>query len=234
VCFKRVILWGVWELRRIRATWQGIARWIRYIVKMYFGELYDDKYWDSPFRKELGTTSVAPIVSGLIDRYDPKSIIDIGCGDGIYLEEFSKRGIDVMGYDNSKAAVKLCKHKGINAQRMNFVKDEMNLNREFDLAICFEVAEHLPTSASDRLIKLLSACADTVAFTAAPPGQGGIHHINEQPYEYWIEKFNNEGYFFDSEGTWDLRDKWRQAVVMEHMINNFMVFKKSEIKHIRD
>ena len=31
-------------------------------------------------------------------------------------------------------------------------------------------------------------------FSAAAPGQGGEHHINEQPYEYWHRLFAARGY----------------------------------------
>jgi hypothetical protein len=31
-------------------------------------------------------------------------------------------------------------------------------------------------------------------FSAAVPGQGGEHHINEQPLEYWRRKFAQRGY----------------------------------------
>ena len=36
-----------------------------------------------------------------------------------------------------------------------------------------------------------------ILFSAAPPGQGGEHHINEQPY--WREKFERHGFLtFDA------------------------------------
>jgi hypothetical protein len=28
-----------------------------------------------------------------------------------------------------------------------------------------------------------------VVITHATPGQGGYHHVNEQPAEYWVEQF---------------------------------------------
>ena len=31
-------------------------------------------------------------------------------------------------------------------------------------------------------------------FSAAPPGQGGENHINEQPYDYWRSLFQRQGY----------------------------------------
>src|SRR5690606_32212786 len=33
-----------------------------------------------------------------------------------------------------------------------------------------------------------------ILFSAAPPGQGGEYHVNEQPLQYWREKFAGHGY----------------------------------------
>src|SRR5262249_7981990 len=35
--------------------------------------------------------------------------------------------------------------------------------------------------------------------TAAPPGQGGHFRVNEQPYDYWIERFRKFDYAPDAE-----------------------------------
>jgi hypothetical protein len=67
------------------------------------------------------------------------------------------------------------------------------LGRRFDLVQCLEVAEHLPEAASRVLVASLALHGDVVLFSAAPPGQGGAHHINEQPLEYWIERFAEHG-----------------------------------------
>jgi hypothetical protein len=61
---------------------------------------------------------------------------------------------------------------------------------QFDLAICLEIAEHLPESCADALIKFLSELAPAVLFGAAIPGQGGVNHINEQWQSYWVAKFS--------------------------------------------
>lgn len=42
----------------------------------------------------------------LINKYDIKTLCDIGCGEGYYSNYFSAYGIDVYGFDLSKAAIK--------------------------------------------------------------------------------------------------------------------------------
>jgi hypothetical protein len=68
------------------------------------------------------------------------------------------------------------------------------LDREFDLLICLEVAEHLKEFSADTLITSLTCHSDAILFSAAIPFQGGQNHLNEQPPQYWIEKFEQHGY----------------------------------------
>ena len=58
-----------------------------------------------------------------------------------------------------------------------------------------EVAEHIPIESADVFIENLVRHSDgMILFSAAPPGQGGEFHVNEQPYDYWRQKFKRHGY----------------------------------------
>jgi hypothetical protein len=59
----------------------------------------------------------------------------------------------------------------------------------YDLAVCIEVAEHLPRVHANTLIERLTSLAPAILFSAAIPGQGGVNHINEQWPEYWCDLF---------------------------------------------
>lgn len=67
-------------------------------------------------------------------------------------------------------------------------------DRQFDLAICLEVAEHLTPERGPNLIRDLIRLAPAVLFSAAIPGQGGTGHVNEQWPDYWAEQFSKHGY----------------------------------------
>ncbi len=71
---------------------------------------------------------------------------------------------------------------------------EIPLAGRFDLAMCLEVAEHVPYSKSATLVKALVSSAPVVFFSAAIPGQPGLGHINCQPHEFWHELFEAENY----------------------------------------
>ena len=70
----------------------------------------------------------------------------------------------------------------------------IDLGRRFDVVQSLEVAEHLPSSRASEFIGTLTSHGPLVMFSAAVPGQGGEHHINEQPLEYWREKFREHRY----------------------------------------
>jgi hypothetical protein len=52
----------------------------------------------------------------------------------------------------------------------------------------------LPSSAAEQFIDNLVAHSSVVLFSAAVPGQGGEHHVNEQPYSYWRGLFGARDY----------------------------------------
>lgn len=63
-----------------------------------------------------------------------------------------------------------------------------------ELAICLEVAEHLPRSQSQGLVKFLTHSSDIVVFSASIPGQPGLGHINEHPPAFWRRQFKEFGF----------------------------------------
>jgi hypothetical protein len=62
------------------------------------------------------------------------------------------------------------------------------------LAVSLEVGEHLPAASANVFIESLCRAAPVVLFSAAIPGQGGTHHINEQWPEYWRQLFAKQNF----------------------------------------
>jgi SAM-dependent methyltransferase len=134
---------------------------------------------------------VVPLVLSLIPV---KSVVDVGCGIGPWAAEFLARGVtDVCGIDGDY----------IDRSQLRIPADQfigrdlgrsISLNRTFNLAVCLEVAEHLPASRARGLVSDLVALAPCVLFSAAIPGQGGTNHINEQYIPYWADLFQEHGY----------------------------------------
>ncbi len=87
-------------------------------------------------------------------------------------------------------------------------------------------AEHVAAGSADRLVDLVTAIAPRVAFTAAPPGQGGVGHVNEQPPEYWIERFAARGQVWLAADTAALREEWRARGVVSWLVTNLLIFER--------
>jgi SAM-dependent methyltransferase len=155
-----------------------------------------------------------------------KSVLDIGCGEGVWLKAFTEQGItDYMGVDGEYVTESMLKIPNNNFVRKD-LKSEVNLNRKFDLAICLEVGEHLPDECSDNLVKSLTNHSEIILFSAALPGQTGTYHINEQERNYWYIKFKEQGYI----GIDLIRKKlWYDSEVLYWYRQNAVLYVKNDL-----
>jgi len=134
---------------------------------------------------------VVPLVLQLLS---PRSVIDVGCGEGAWLAAFQRFGVDdVLGVDGSYIDQNLLQIPRGRFQAADLSKP-LNLARTFDLAVSLEVAEHLPPNSAGHLVDSLTRLAPAVLFSAAIPFQGGNHHVNEQWPDKWAELFKERGY----------------------------------------
>jgi SAM-dependent methyltransferase len=168
-----------------------------------------------------GDRSADIAVPVILDTCNPKSIIDVGCGSGNWLKVFSQHGIeDYFGVDGNWVSEKQIVLPIDRFARLDLSKP-FSLPRTFDLALCLEVAEHLPENSADAFISSLCHLAPVIVFSAAIPGQGGTHHVNEQWPDYWARKFNRDGF-----QTFDfIRPQlWTNPDIQSHYAQNILVF----------
>ena len=134
---------------------------------------------------------VAELLTGWLH---PHSVVDFGCAQGAWLAAWLKAGAtEVAGVDGDYVDRRQLRIAADAFTARDLVVP-IDLGRSFDLAMSVEVAEHLPHTAAAQFVATLCQHAEIVLFSAAPPGQGGEHHINEQPYAYWRDLFQAQGY----------------------------------------
>jgi SAM-dependent methyltransferase len=173
-------------------------------------------------RDDLGMASLFPNqkIDRILSLAQPKSVLDVGCGTGRTLLEMKRRGITVVGVEASSAAIRASGCPDLIVR--HDLRQPLELNRRFDLVWCFEVAEHIHPNYVETFLDSLVRHSDTIAMSAAPPGQGGEGHFNEQPRSYWIAKLDTRGYRLHEEWTKELR------AVKEFYSDNMMVFTRPE------
>lgn len=136
------------------------------------------------------------IVPEIMKLINPKSVVDIGCGLGTFLNVFKRLGVnDILGIDGPWVDKELL-YKYIDSEEFKEfdLEKKIKLEKRYDLAISLEVAEHLKEDSADIFIQNLVNSGKVILFSAAIPGQGGQNHINEQWLTYWEEKFRKHNY----------------------------------------
>ncbi|QIO20961.1 methyltransferase domain-containing protein [Haloarcula sp. JP-L23] len=157
------------------------------------------------------TEEAHAVADVLYEEYEPDSVIDFGCGLGRYLTGFQAHGATVHGVEGCSQARD---HAEIPADALTIhdLREPLELEDRYDLALCIETAEHIPSRFADTLVETVTAAAPRVVFTAAPPGHRGTHHVNEAPREYWIEKFQSNGFSYAAAETDRLQESIRSEI----------------------
>lgn len=154
---------------------------------VYNTDFYD--YIDDGSRASART--VAPL---LLAEMNIDSLLDVGAGHGAWAAEWMAAGVtDVMAVDGDYVKPDQLVIPAANFRAAD-LSQPLDLGRTFDLVQSLEVAEHLPHAKAATFVDTLTRHGDVVLFSAAVPHQGGEHHVNEQPPEYWRQLFKAKGY----------------------------------------
>lgn len=124
----------------------------------------------------------------LIERFSVKSFLDIGCGEGHVVDFFRRAGVIAHGIDGLEANVRRSVHPIAlhDLSKSSYVMP-------VDMVWSCEVAEHIAEEYVSNFVDTL-ANGKIIVLTHGLPGQGGHHHVNCQPAEYWITKIVAKGY----------------------------------------
>ena len=154
---------------------------------------YDAAFME--YTERTSRHSAQLIVRVLREVLSPQSVLDVGCARGTWLNAWREAGAeDAFGVDGEylDAATLAIAPERFRAADLS---RPLDLGRQFDLVQSLEVAEHVPAAAAPQFVEnLVTHSRGVVLFSAAPPGQGGEFHVNEQPYDYWRALFARHGF----------------------------------------
>jgi SAM-dependent methyltransferase len=168
---------------------------------------FDQMHLGGWFEQGDANTFMPDVWGDLINRAYPDidAVVDIGCGAGHNLEWFMNHLDDAFGIEGDPMAIKVAKERN---SKIQIEQHDYTIGSFFwdgfyetkpirhDLAICTEFAEHIHAVYEENWLSDL-AHFKYVLFSFALPGQGGHHHVNEQPEEYWIDRFISKGFIVD-------------------------------------
>lgn len=180
------------ELEKIRGLSQSRDELRAYIDTWSWRHKYTSRYYHQISEGSIRSANIVMRALG----FEPKSVVDIGCGVG----EWHAGHADYTGVDYR------VRHEDLLIPLERFVECDLNrefpaffvdygagmVNRDFDLCLCLEVAEHLKPVRAEALVKFLCSLSDRVLFSAAIPHQGGLGHLNEQWQSRWAALFARE------------------------------------------
>lgn len=141
----------------------------------------------------------------LIENYNIKSTLDIGCGRGYSSKFFESLGCKITGIDGSPKAKEFSLIPN-NLILHDYTIGTNNLIQNFDLGWSCEFVEHVESKYVDNFINDFKKCK-YVAMTFAGIGQGGHHHVNENTSDFWINLMLINGFTYLETETEILRQK---------------------------
>ena len=168
-------------------------------------EIYPESFFKMMQRPRAWQKEIGKAIG---KKYGVKSAIDFGCGLGYYLDGLYDSGANVAGIEFMyKNAVNYLAPDVSQYIKFGNVMEPIGFDYYgmFDLSMSVEVAEHILTEKSDVFVQNLTRTSTKYVFlTAAPPGQGGDGHINEQDKSFWIEKMKKNGFEYNGKETNEL------------------------------
>lgn len=164
--------------------------------RSYMGRRYEH-YW----RTDLVCESIKDILN-------PISVVDVGCATGDFVKRFNGMGIPAKGIEGSEHCLTFleCAPGDIVIQDL---REPFKLADNFDLAICFEVAEHIEPEYAHIFVQNLVGLSDRLLLSIAGPGQLGHGHVNLQPISYWKSLFRKHGYVWNRDIPRAFKKRWK-------------------------
>ena len=138
--------------------------------------------------------SAKRVVPLVLEYLNPKSVVEIGCGEGEWLREFQDTGARILGLDDEKyGQTEFWMGNKASFQPVNMDRVRLTCSNKFDLAICLEVAHRYAEDRAKEFVHDLCLLSDVVLFSAAIPGQEE-DVVNGQMPSYWAELFRQNGF----------------------------------------
>lgn len=138
-----------------------------------------------------------PTLEYLKERYHIQTMLDVGCGPGGMLDVAAALDIDALGIDGDPG------QERADILIHDYTTGPFQMTPR-DLIWSVEFVEHVGARHIPNFLTTFRA-GRVLYLTHALPGQGGHHHVNEQPSSYWRTLLADDGWRLDREATAHVR-----------------------------
>jgi len=169
-------------------------------------DIYSKSFFSSRHKLKWRVPIVCDAVKTILN---PSSIVDVGCAVGDFVHGFTDRGMDAAGIEGSKSSLPYLQCA---SDQVFFADLRKPIPKDipfFDLAMCFEVAEHIEPEFAGMFAENLERLSDRILISAATPGQGGHYHVNCKEHNYWIDMFAELGYRINKDIVAKFQTYWK-------------------------
>ena len=197
--------------------------------------IYDRAFFRRYGRADSAYAAACELIAGEIARRfgpatAPRTAIDWGCGAGLHTGALIRAGVDAVGVDAVIADPDLRDRDAI------IVKGDLrgpiergSIPTSCDLSLSIDVLEHIDEADSAAALENIVSGAQLVILSCAPPGQGGHHHVNEQPRRYWIARMAELGWRYQRRETGALERCFlerRDQLPLSWMYHNLCIYRR--------
>ena len=178
---------------------------------------YDRRYYQSglgpPYQESEPhwTHFFGQVADEIVRQLSPGTALDAGCATGFLVAALAERGVEASGVDISDYAIGAAVSGAQGRIRVQSLTDP--LDGWWDLIVCIEVLEHMPSLDIQAAIDNICNCTNRVLFSSTPHDFDEPSHINVKPVATWISWFAQRGFFRRSDIDTSFLSPW--AAVLE-------------------
>lgn len=99
-------------------------------------ERFQNSQWKKLNELNFSKRAVLSLIRG-------KTVLDVGCGDGLLLEHLMNKGFSVTGIDISSAAIAIAKQRGVSCRQGDITETLPYESNAFDNVALIDVLEHV-------------------------------------------------------------------------------------------
>jgi len=141
------------------------------LIRRIYWEVYApeiDRAWGNE-RDDFST------ISGVLDRFRPSKVLDVGCGSGRLFGVYTDHKIpSILGVDISEKALSIANRKYPGIPTLRLSVEEIAFGKgSFDLVICNRTLQHIPPEKIPDVIRRLCSCTKRVYLNETTPADGG-------------------------------------------------------------